>query len=393
MPRISKKGTTWTAVWDEQRKRWKLDAQVKGKRKSFYSKLPGRKGAEDCSRQAHEWKSHFLINGDSLVRHICDAFIESLKQERSPSSAHWKKHESICRVWIIPRIGDRKMDSIEDIEPLQAILYDAFDAGLCRRSIANIRTTIVDIFKYARIKKASKFMPEGLAVSRYAPTKGRPALSISDIIVLMDNDYTISKGKQIKELYVNAFRLEMILGSRPGEIVGLKNSDRNGDYIRIERAINTQNEETLGKNENAIRPAKLPPLAIMVLDRQKQLLEEYGIDSDYIFPSASGGHIHQTTYRKHWYRYRDTHGLKPGSTPYSLRNTALSVYKDIPKPRLDPVVGHSENFDTWGVYGREMEGDLDIVAEEMTVALSRILGYDGSSDPRKDTNACDEIPL
>lgn len=393
MPRISKKGTTWTAVWDEQRKRWKLDAQVKGKRKSFYSKLPGRKGAEDCSRQAHEWKSHFLINGDSLVRHICDAFIESLKQERSPSSAHWKKHESICRIWIVPRIGDRKMDSIEDIEPLQAILYDAFDAGLCKRSIANIRTTIVDIFKYARIKKASRFVPEGLTISRYAPTKGRPALSISDIIMLMDNDYTIVRGKKVKELYVNAWRLEMILGSRPGEIVGLKNSDRDGDYIRIERAINSQNEETLGKNENALRPAKLPPLAIMVLERQKKLLEEHGIKSEYIFPNAAGGHIFQTTYRKHWYRYRDVHSMKAGTTPYSLRNTALSVYKDIPKPRLDPVVGHSENFDTWGVYGREMEGDLDIVAEEMTIALSKILGYDGSSDPRKDTNTYEDICL
>ena len=393
MPRISKKGITWTAVWDERRKRWKLDVQVNGVRKSFYSKLPGRKGAEECSRQAHNWKSRALINGDSLVRHICDAFIESLKQERSPSSAHWKKHESICRVWIVPRIGDRKMDSIEDIEPLQAILYDAFDAGLCKRSIANIRTTIVDIFKYARIKKASRFVPEGLIISRYAPTKGRPALSMSDIIMLMDNDYTIVRGKKVKELYVNAWRLEMILGSRPGEIVGLKNSDRDGDYIRIERAINSQNEETLGKNENAIRPAKLPPLAIMVLERQKKLLEEHGIISEYIFPNAAGGHIFQTTYRKHWYRYRDAHSMKAGTTPYSLRNTALSVYKDIPKPRLDPVIGHSENFDTWGVYGREMEGDLDIVAEEMTIALSRILGYDGSSDPRKDTNTYDGICL
>lgn len=78
--------------------------------------------------------------------------------------------------------------------------------------------------------------------------------------------------------------------------------------------------------------------------------------------------------------------MKAGTTPYSLRNMALSVYKNIPKPRLDPVVGHSENFDTWGGYGREMEGDLDIVAEEMTIALSRILGYDGSSDPQKDAN-------
>ena len=65
--------------------------------------------------------------------------------------------------------------------------------------------------------------------------------------------------------------------------------------------------------------------------------------------------------------------MQSGATPYSLRNTAISAYKAIPKALLGPVVGHTEDMDTFGVYGREMDGDLDLVADEMQKAFAAIL--------------------
>lgn len=37
------------ARWDEARKRWRIDVQRDGKRRSFYSAIPGRKGKRNVT--------------------------------------------------------------------------------------------------------------------------------------------------------------------------------------------------------------------------------------------------------------------------------------------------------------------------------------------------------
>lgn len=369
----TKNGMIRTPIWNDKLKRWKLDVQVNGKRKSFYSSTPGRAGAKECIKRAESWESGFAPDGETRIKDICDAFIEHLQQQRTPSSAHWRQHNSNCKNWIKPFIGMRRISTIQDIEPLQEILYAAYDKGLCKRSIKNIRSSIIAVFKYARIRRATHFVPEGLTVPRYARTKGRAALRVNDIVTLMTSDRRIKKGKETKELFVNAWRFEAIMGFRPGEVFGLKHENIEGNLLTITKTINSLNEQTQGKNENALRHAILPPIALEVLDRQKALLQEFGIESEYVFPNEDGGPIKQITARTRWYKYRDLHGMEPKATPYSLRNTAISAYKAIPKPMLDPVVGHSEDMDTFGVYGRELDGDLDLVAEAMQSAFTAIM--------------------
>ena len=43
------------ARWDEARKRWRIDVQRDGKRRPFYSAIPGRKGKAECHYKADEW--------------------------------------------------------------------------------------------------------------------------------------------------------------------------------------------------------------------------------------------------------------------------------------------------------------------------------------------------
>lgn len=376
----SKKGTRWTAIWDEKRKRWKLNAQVKGVRKSFYSSKPGRAGAIECQQAAAHWVDAAAPNESTRVEDICASFLDEIKAQRSPSSSHWAKQEYICRVWIIPRIGKKKIGSIQDVGPLQKILYDAFYAGMSKRTIVAIKSTINAIFKHARLKKATIFHPEGLAIPRYAPTRERPALSFQDVKTLMLHDETLYYGRKVSELYVNAWRLAVVLGCRPGEIIGLKHEDIDGEYLTIRRAINARGETTPGKNENASRQLKLPAIALEILEKQKALLKRLNISSDYVFPGKTGEHATQNGYLKRWHVYRDFHEMKPGTTPYSMRNTAISAYKAIPKPLLGPVIGHSEEMDTWGIYGREMEGDLDKVAGAMDQIMQEIMADEDEED-------------
>ena len=43
------------AVWTESRKRWQINVQVDGVRKTFTSSFPGRRGKADAERKADRW--------------------------------------------------------------------------------------------------------------------------------------------------------------------------------------------------------------------------------------------------------------------------------------------------------------------------------------------------
>lgn len=43
------------AIWVEARNRWQINMQNDGKRKTFTSSLPGRKGKHDAELKADEW--------------------------------------------------------------------------------------------------------------------------------------------------------------------------------------------------------------------------------------------------------------------------------------------------------------------------------------------------
>ena len=69
---------------------------------------------------------------------------------------------------------------------------------------------------------------------------------------------------------MHAYRIAVMTGLRPGELLGLRVGDLDGDRVHIGRAINRQQEVTSGKNENAIRTVVLHPLAVAEIRAQLQ---------------------------------------------------------------------------------------------------------------------------
>lgn len=172
---------------------------------------------------------------------------------------------------------------------------------------------------------------------------------------LFTADSRIFRGKQIYELYINAYRFEVATGLRPGEVIGLEWADVSGDCASVKRSVNRSGEETSGKNKNAQRSFTLTPLARWILHIQKEKMFELGIRSDIIFPNEDGEHIKQATYYKRWVAYRDGAGISKAS-PYELRHTFVSIAKQLPEGLLKPLVGHSKDMDTYGVYSHEVKG-------------------------------------
>lgn len=169
-------------------------------------------------------------------------------------------------------------------------------------------------------------------------------------------------GKPVFETYIYGYRLQVLHALRPGEIGGLRKSDRVGDVVHIQRSINTYGQETQGKNDNAVRSIVLSDLAKVCWDKQAALS-----DDDQMFPDFDG-----SKYRKHLISYCKQHHISQIS-PYELRHTSISIMQTLPEGLVKAVGGHSRSMDTFGVYGHEVQGDKTLTAQLLQERFTNLL--------------------
>ncbi|MCI8601599.1 MAG: hypothetical protein HFE45_08400 [Oscillospiraceae bacterium] len=138
---------------------------------------------------------------------------------------------------------------------------------------------------------------------------------------------------------------------------------RDGCRISIKGAINSENEHTRGKNENAVWGFVISELARLTLNQQRELCP----DSDTVFfiPSI-------TTYRHRWTRYCESNGIEH-TTLYALRHTFVSIIKTLPEGEVKALVGHSRNMDTFGTYGYEIIGEGIKTASDVNDIFAALL--------------------
>lgn len=156
-------------------------------------------------------------------------------------------------------------------------------------------------------------------------------------------------------------------------MIGLDWANISGDRVTLKRSINRAGEETQGKNKNALRSFALTPLARWILRQQKKKMFELGIRSDIVFPNEYKDRIHHATYYKRWVAYRDRAGISKAS-PYELRHTFVPIVKQLPEGLLKPLVGHSKDMDTYGVYSHEIDGDMEATSGMVEQLFESVLG-------------------
>jgi integrase len=201
-----------------------------------------------------------------------------------------------------------------------------------------------------------------LKISKSAPVKPKVILQPTDINILFASDESTYRGKPIFDIFVYAYRFQVITGLRPGELIGLKWSDCDGNTVNLSRAINVFKEVTTGKNENAKRSFVLTQTAKQILEKQKQLQDDMNIQTQYVFTDKFGEPILERNYLKHWKRYREHNDIKTASTLYELRHTFVSMLKKLPVGYLKEVVGHSKDMDTFGVYSHAFSDEANQIA-------------------------------
>lgn len=365
-------GRTNTAKWIESAHRWQINVQRDGKRRTFTSSTPGRRGQREANQKADEWISGEVISGATPVRKLWEKYVEYVHDTRGTSC--YKTYKSMGNVWIIPSVGVVKVDNLTEGH-LQAILDKAKKAGRAKATISDLRTCLGAFVKWMRQNRYCTLHMDDVETPK-APAGQRTILQPDSIRVLLSSNETERWGVTCEEPLIYAFRLQVVTGLRPGENIGLQWEDMEGDVIHVRRSINVFGETTTGKNDNARRDIALSPLASAVIADRRAQAEREGDPLDGNIFLLDGLPVTQAQYRKHWERYCKHNGLEDVTT-YELRHTFISLMKDIPEGYLKRIVGHSKSMDTYGVYSHDVNGDAqraaDMVQERLLAALSKVV--------------------
>lgn len=182
--------------------------------------------------------------------------------------------------------------------------------------------------------------------------------------VLGSTPFCTYRGKVVEDAYINAYRFQVLVGLRPGELIGLRWEDVQGATLLVKRSVNVFGEETRGKNENAVRSVPLSALAMYVLEKQRKMT---GQNTGSIFEIRNEQHLY-----KRWRTYCTYHELTPCSL-YEIRHTFVSVVKTLPAGEIKALVGHSQDMDTFGVYSHELAGDDQRTAQAVNDAFAKLL--------------------
>lgn len=354
------------AIWLEKEKKWSLRITENGKTKKFTSTKAGLAGKKEVLKRARQWQDKGPQTRHNLrVEEVWELFMQDNETRLGKESGTYRYYQRIGRSQILPAIGQRKMNSISKAE-FQKIInsakpMDKSKTSLSKKYVSNIKMTITLFIRYASDNGYCEPLSGSLYVPKNLPVVGKEILQPSDLKKLfIPSDFH----------YHYAFLMMACTGLRPGECLGLKWSDIEGEVIRIQRAVNSYGYITEGKTENAKRFIPLSPMIQQILNAQKERTKS--LNSEFIFCSIDGSHGVQKTMRNQFAQLKKERDL-PGC-PYSLRHTFISMMKfAMPDSMLRSVVGHSNSFDTYGTYGfHHVEGESKQVAEIIDLKLNQI---------------------
>lgn len=341
--------------WDG--KRWQLNAQKDGVRKSFYSAKPGPGGKAEVRRKCEAWKDGAADKGGWRLEKAWPLYLEDVKIRTG--AENYNQREKLGRLYILPKIGKKKMQSVSVQDWQDCINHAIGKKPLSHKTLSDIRGTITNFCRFAQRSRMIDKRPDDLQIPRDAPKIGKDILTPEQFKMLFESS---------DDWYINVFRLMAVTGLRPGEAYGLKNSDIKDGILYIQRSLSERNTITPGKNKNARRTIKLHAAAQEIISEQRAMTAS--LNSPWTFCTPLGGVASPKVIYEHWSKWARPRGIQ--APPYALRHTFVSMTQhDLPPEMAKRQVGHSESMDTFGVYGHEIDGELDKAATILDDVFSR----------------------
>lgn len=359
MPKKPTTGRASEAKWIESRKRWQINTQLDGERRTFTDSTPGKKGKAAAEALADDWRKNRQQRQHIRLIKLWEEFLENEKILHSEKN--YIKHEQMGRLWILPMHQHKQVQAIT-VQDWQECILAAYKKGKSKKTCQNIRGSITAFYEFARRCRIPMEAPEGLLIPKDAPVRKKNIMQSADLNTLFSVDW-IKRHNRVEQCFeIHAWRFVLLSGVRRAELCALRKTDIENDMLHVHGT----------KTEAADRYMMLTKRMRKVLADQLKMLKAAGMVSPFLFPAADGYAMTPDHLGKTWKAYRKQHGIK--STLHELRHTLVSVSKsDMPEELLKLVIGHTAKTDTFGIYGHAVEGDLERAAEIFDEIFDRLL--------------------
>jgi len=311
--------------WDKSKKRWigaAYDINGKLRRKSCLKKSEAEDFCHDQKRVRSLGTSTFATNPKMKISDFLDLWLAtrgSIKPETR------RNYETTIKNWISPHIGKYLVSAIRPatIENLYQKLDDAgFKAGTTNVVHAVLSKAFSDAFRLGEIpvnpmERVQKLTRKSVS-SKHIPK----------------NDEMRIYAEATKNPYTHArIEIGLVMGLRPGEILGLKWSDIDWSLktMTIERQV--QRVKGQGLVFQTVKTGKTRTLHLSETQIEILTIHRYDQDSkkgswtqdeDLLFPNSEGKKKDSKADHEAWKALLKASGVKSDYTRYQMRKTAFT---------------------------------------------------------------------
>lgn len=260
-----------------------------GKIKTIYSNNP-----KDLEAQYIELK-HLSNKGMSAddkgltVEEWSNKWVQLYKSDKELATQ--KMYKDAIRLYIVPNIGNIKIKDLKQIDIVD--MLNALDKkGITRKKDVALLTIKQILNKAVENDYIYKNVATGIKIKKHKASE-KEAL----------NDDTISKIKELAKTNDNAFMILFLIytGLRREEVVPLKYSDIDieNKTITINKAVHFEKNQPILKSTKNFESRTVPILNILY-DKLSTMKNEH-TDKQYVFPSAHGRIMSETSIKKKLY--------------------------------------------------------------------------------------------
>ncbi len=352
------------AYWLEAAKRWQINVQRNGLRKTFNSSSPGMKGKHECEAKADKWLERFAK--DQKLETAFELFLEN--KFKTVSLPTYKN--CVSRIKIISKnINVNKRLSMVTIQDWQRIIDALAKEGATESYMGLYKSIIHDFSTFCRKNRwdIERIEEYDLTVPKTLKRKDKTVLDTDEIKLLLSSD--------LDDIWnINLYRFLLLTGFRKNEAAALMwdDMDLDNEILTVKRGLNSADQITEGKTKNVKRDVALTKYAISILQQQRDKLKRANIISPWVFPNRQGEIMKYSMISKIWDREIKKRGIS--HTPHELRHTFIS-YADanLPLALLKKSVGHSASMDTQKQYSHVTQSDLNAIREGVEKAFGDVL--------------------
>lgn len=262
------------------------------------------------------------------------------KAKGTTTEATYKATEQLCRLYIVPAIGNAKM---RDVTPahLQTILNNNKEYSFSL--VSKLRIAIKKMFRQAAIDRVITFDPSaGLVLPATKKGKRRS---------LSDEEKNFFFKAADKNPHGLLFRFLAATGLRPNELAALRVGDVDIEkrLVHVTQAVETGTKEIgTPKTESGIRFTVINTVDDpTIADDLKELLGERDAD-EFLFTKRDGGMLTRQAFKSYWNSFSRTWDIEMGAEmtprghiydPSDLTCNGTPLYPD-PDDPSKPRNGH-----------------------------------------------------